>query len=181
MQQHSFHSLFRRIVKKPASAVSFRRRALCDNRQTVRASASDASSSIVGVTLTPTCSVCVAAAEHDATQRADVAVITAPGERDMAMQMAGHRWWDRDPPTPGRGHQIESQACDASAPTNRGCPGGRLGQQISAHIPRSESQRSQDLADVVASRAMLVATGYVDPERIGITGEATAVTWYSRL
>ena len=27
-----------------------------------------------------------------------------------------------------------------------------------------------DLGDVVASKAMLVATGYVDPERIGIIG-----------
>jgi hypothetical protein len=38
---------------------------------------------------------------------------------------------------------MESQAWDASAPTSRGCPWRRLGQQIPAHIARGEPERPQ--------------------------------------
>ena len=34
-----------------------------------------------------------------------------------------------------------------------------------------------DLGDVVASKEMLAATGWIDPARIGIIGEATEATW----
>ena len=79
---------------------------------------------------------------------------------------------------PRRGHQTESQAWDASAPTSRGCPGGGSVKQIPAHVPRGEPERSQaadlQVREVLADAAAIgehARHRRGDRRRSGIEGE----------
>ena len=60
---------------------------------------------------------------------------------------------------PAPGHQAEHQACEASAPTRRGRPGGGMRAQIAAHIARRQAQRPQagdlQMGEILADAAAL--------------------------
>src|SRR5215217_7300325 len=101
----------------------------------------------------------IAASEDEPAQRAYIAVIATPCQRDVAL-FRGHviRWVDVQPPCAGTIHGypgVRRIGSDQARPSRRG-----VGSQVSADIPRRQVHRSEagnlHMREILAHAAALL-------------------------